>query len=181
MPLLTLCFALVFLGTSNSQPDADPQGKMEMRQQATSSVDSLWQIYCNENYHYCIEYPARFLAMQPESDLGDGCIFLDNSGNEVLRIFGRNNSDPDLGKINTLKEQLKADTLSFLKEKPGAKIVYHKVADRFSVYSGVWKGKIYYRKTVIAGKDLAFAYFQYPEADKAQYDGMLTRMAASFH
>jgi hypothetical protein len=146
---------------------------------AAPPEDTAWSTYCNSRYGYCIDYPPQLFLVQPEAPAGDGCIFLDKKGNEVLRVFGRNNSDPDLHHY-TVAEQLKEDTLSFLKDR-GARVVYRKAARRFSVFSGIRQGTIHYRKTIIVDKDLAFVVFQYPEADKKIYDAVIARMGASFH
>lgn len=181
VPLLAL--ALLFTACKYRSKDVvklSPETQAVLQKDDPFAADTAWAVYNNKHYGYAVSYPSGLLDIQPEADLGDGCIFLDKKGNELLRVFGRNNSDPDLNRIYTLREQWAEDTVAFLKE-PGAAIAYRKVSNTFSVFSGTRAGKIYYQKTIKAGKDLAFALFQYPVAEKEQYDAVVTRMVASFH
>lgn len=178
--LALLLHACKYPGKDAPAVKLSPEAQALLQKDDPFAADTTWSVYRNDRYGYTISYPGTLFDAQPEADLGDGCLFLDKKGNELLRVFGRNNSDPDLGKIYTLREQWAEDTLAFGKES-GAVITYRKDNNTFSVFSGTRGGKIYYRKTIKAGNDLAFALFQYPASEKAKYDVVIARMAASFH
>lgn len=134
--------------------------------------------YCNDLYSYCIAYPKDILTPQPESDLKDGRIFTDSKGAEVLRVFGRNNADPDFGK-KTLAKQYQIDLDNFLKEHPGAVLTYEKLSREYFVISGTAAGKVYYRKAISNGTNFAYIMLQYDEKDKKRYDKVAENLSQS--
>lgn len=132
--------------------------------------------YCNVRFGYCVDYP-NFLNPQPESSNGDGRIFFNEKGDEVLRVFGRFNLDAE-GETISLERQYKTDIEDNLTKKNI--IIYKKLGKTFFVISGYRNGKIFYQKTILKNGAFAFAFLQYPTNDKEIYDKVSTEIFKSF-
>lgn len=132
--------------------------------------------YCNVRFDYCLDYP-KFLNPQPESANGDGRIFNNEKGEEVLRVFGRFNLDAE-GKTISLERQYNTDITDNLKKKNN--ITYKKLGKTFFVISGFRNGKIFYQKTIFKNDAFSFAILQYPTNDKEIYDKVSTEIFKTF-
>lgn len=132
--------------------------------------------YCNARFEYCIAYPD-FLHPQPESQNGDGRIFNNKNGKEVLRVFGRLNLDEE-GDIISLEKQYKTD-IQENKNKNNI-ITYKKLGKTFFVISGYRNGKISYQKTIFKKDAFAFAILEYSEKEKSVYNKVSTQLFNSF-
>ena len=132
--------------------------------------------YCNARFEYCLDYP-NFLSPQPESPNGDGRIFINKKGEEVLRVFGRLNLDAE-GEIISLEQQYKIDIQDNLKK--NNVVTYKKLGETFFVISGYRNGKIFYQKTILKNDAFAFAILQYHKDEKAIYDKVSTEIFKSF-
>ena len=150
---------------------------------SASKVDTeiSFDKYCNARYSYCIDYPKAVIFPQPESQNGDGRVFKNKKAEEVLRVFGRNNSDPDFGHISL--EQQYNDDLQGVDEENGNNdrvITYQKLGKTFFVISGYNKGKIFYQKTILKDGAFAYAILQYDENYKVTFDKVSERIFKSF-
>lgn len=132
--------------------------------------------YCNARFSYCLDYPD-FLKAQPESPNGDGQIFINKKGDEVLRVFGRLNLDAE-GEIISLEQQFKTDIKDNLKKKNV--ITYKKLGETFFVISGYRNGKIFYQKTILKNDAFAFAILEYSKDEKIIYDKVSTEIFKTF-
>lgn len=132
--------------------------------------------YCNVRFGYCVDYP-NFLSPQPESQNGDGRIFINEKGEEVLRVFGRFNLDAE-GETISLERQYNSDIKDILKKKNI--ITYKKLGKTFFVISGYRNGKIFYQKTILKKDAFAFAILQYSKDEKIIYDKVSTEIFKSF-
>lgn len=132
--------------------------------------------YCNARFGYCVDYPD-FLKAQKESPNGDGKIFINKRGEEVLRVFGRLNLDSE-GETISLERQYKMDVQNHLKKKNV--ITYKKLGKTFFVISGYRNGKVFYQKTILKSDAFAFAILQYPTNDKEIHDKVSTKIFKTF-
>jgi hypothetical protein len=140
--------------------------------------DFTFATYCNARFRYCVDYPKELLFPQRESENGDGRIFNDKNGQEVLRVFGRNNSDPDFGNIS-LKKQFSDDVKDANRNKD-TKITYQKLGKSFFVISGTRNSKVFYQKTIVKEDAFAYAILQYDQSEKQIYDKLSERIFESF-
>ena len=125
--------------------------------------------YCNARFGYCIDYP-KTLYPEKESANGDGCVFINEKEEEILRVYGKNNLD------HTLQKQFRED----LKESQSdATITYRKQGKNFFVISGQKEGKIFYQKTIQKGNVFIYAVIEYNQNDKESYDKLSERIFAS--
>lgn len=131
--------------------------------------------YCNARFDYCLDYP-KFLVAQPESENGDGRIFKDKNGVEVLRVFGRLNLDQE-GETISLEKQYHSDIQDYKAQT--SIITYKKLGKTFFVLSGYRNGKIFYQKTILKKDAFAFAILQYSKSEKAIYDKVSTEVFKS--
>lgn len=137
--------------------------------------------YCNPRFGYCVDYPSELIYPQPESENGDGRIFKNKNGEEILRVYGTNNSDPDFGHISL--EQQYNDDLHGAEEENGNNdrvITYQKLGKTFFVISGFKKGKVFYQKTILRDDAFGYAILQYDEDEKATFDKVSDRIFKSF-
>ena len=143
--------------------------------------DIKFNKYCNPRFGYCVDYPGELIYPQPESENGDGKIFKNRKGEEILRVYGTNNSDPEFGNIS-LEQQYNND-LHETDEENGNNdqvITYQKLGKTFFVISGLKKGKIFYQKTIHKDDSFAYAILQYDDGEKATFDKVSKRIFTSF-
>lgn len=69
--------------------------------------------YCNARFGFCLDNPRNLVA-QPESDNGDGRIYVDSTGNELIRISAIADVDGQ-GIKSYYEESLKLDQSHFSK------------------------------------------------------------------
>ena len=146
---------------------------------ATSNVVTEAQnddSYCNARFGYCLDYP-NFLNPQPESQNGDGRIFINKKGEEVLRVFGRLNLDAE-GETISMEKQYKTDILDNTNK--NSVITYKKLSKTYFVLSGYRNGKIFYQKTILKNDAFAFAILEYPKYEQEIYSKVSTQIFKSF-
>ena len=182
-----LSITLLTLVACNSTPNNQTTQKNNPQ---TDSIATQIQIvdnsinfdtYCNARFAYCIEYPKGIIYPQPESQNGDGRVFKNKQGEEVLTVFGRLNADPDGGTIS-LEQQYDDDLHGALEENVNKDrvITYQKLGKTFFVISGYKKGKIFYQKTLLKEDAFAYAILEYSENEKEVFDKVSERLFKSF-
>jgi len=137
--------------------------------------------YCNARFGYCIDYPIGIIYPQPESYNGDGRVFKNKQGEDILTVWGRNNSDPDFGHI-LIEQQFNNDLHGGEVEGDSKDLVitYKKLGKSFFVISGFSKGKIFYQKTIVKGDAYVFAILEYDESEKRTFDKVSEHIFKSF-
>jgi hypothetical protein len=137
-------------------------------------------VYCNGRFGYCIDYPKGILFPQPESQNGDGRVFKDKAGEEVLSVFGRI-PDGDDGNPISLEQQYDID-IHGGEEPEGSKftLTYQKLSKSFFVISGYANGKIFYQKTILKDGNFAYAILKYDESQKSRFDDFSEKLFRSF-
>ena len=105
--------------------------------------------YFNGRFGYCIDYPNVLLKPQPEAQNGDGRIFTDKKGKEILRVYGARNYDIESNNsiplIKLYESELNGDLFH---EHPNRIITYSFIGKKFYVISGTENGNIFYQKTI---------------------------------
>lgn len=187
MNKILLTAALVTLLACNSTPSNQNTQTENQQTLPTSTQEPVvdnsikFDTYCNGRYGYCIDYPSAVVYPQPESYNGDGRVFKNKKGEDVLTVFGRMNASADGGTISL--EQQFDDDLHSVDEENGNKdrvITYQKLGKTFFVISGYKKGKIFYQKTILKGDSFAYAILQYDESEKDVFDKVSDRIFKSF-
>lgn len=141
----------------------------------SSSAQQKYRFYSNARYAYEIVYPADLMTGQGEPDAGDGQVFQTKDKMAKLYVWGQYNA-----LRSTLAEEFGID------QRKRKKIVYKALLSDGYVLSHIEKGKIYYAKTILRGKDgdeaATYATFilEYPESQKAKFDPIVNRIAKSF-
>lgn len=133
--------------------------------------------YCNPRFGYCIDYPKDMFYPQPESQNGDGRIFLNKNKAEVLIVYGTMCITPE-GNDKSLREQLEDDIQNIISEK--GKLTYKKIGINFYVLSGYKNDKIFYQKTILKEDVFACAILQYNETEKNDYNIIAKLIFESF-
>jgi len=175
--LLLILLPVLACNTSNTPP---------IQAQATQAAEIIsapenskisYNTYCNARFGFCVEYPGDLLYPQPESDNGDGRIFKNKQGDEILRASGIYNLGPDGEHIPI--EDVYTETLDMFRDKT---ITYSKCRSNFFVITGYDNGTVFYQKSILRdhGEILATALLHYPEKDRKIYDLVSRRVFKTF-
>jgi len=180
----TILFLSLFsCGSRPSTPSLLRKAQTQDTNQETHTIKvdtSLsYDTYCNSRFEYCIDYPKDIIYPQPESANGDGRIFIDKQGQEILRVFGRNNSDPDFGNI-TLEQQFHTDLHDIEKQTDHQIITYQKLGKNFFIISGYNNDRFFYQKTILKKGAFGYAMLQDEKSDKVTFDKISERIFKSF-
>ena len=134
----------------------------------TLFAQEKWTKYENARFGYSIAYPSDLLTPQGEADNGDGQVF--KSDKAEMRVYGSN-----LLLSKTLSKEFDAVV------KQHENVAYKLLRKNFFVVSGTNEKRIFYQKT-IAKPNGAFVtfYIEYAADERAEFDKIVTKIAASF-
>lgn len=171
--LLAACESEQHVGETKATETAE-----QPHHEAVAAKDSIhYGSYCNQRYHFCIDYPKDYLIPQGESGSEDGQAFKSADGADRLLAYRdlRDNMDPDV-KFNiktTYEEDLKDENIK--------EVTYKKLGRDFYVISGYnKKGQIFYQKSMISDGQLMTCLLEYREADKALFAKISEHVFHSF-
>lgn len=139
------------------------------------AVADSYETYHNERYDYSIEYPKDVLYPQGEADNGDGQIFLSKDARAQLSVYAHFNALEQ-----TIEEAYREQSRGGQPDDPNKVVTYKVLKDDWFVVSGYREGKVFYQKTILRDDIFKTMLFTYDEAEKAVYDGITKRLAASF-
>ncbi len=129
-----------------------------------------WQTYVNERFGATADVPAGWQAGEPPAN-GDGLRFTSPDGSASVAVFG------SLQTFDTIDETIA------IYETPdeGETITYKHRGDRDLVVSGTRDGRIFYRRWILScgGTVWNGVSIEYPAAEKAAYDPVVTHIAHS--
>lgn len=181
MKVKSIIFAFPILLLSCGQTsDSKSTTTVGNTQKNNNKSGILFEKYCNERFDYCVDFPKELIFPQPESYNGDGRVFKNKQGEDILTVFGRNNSDPDGGNIS-LEQQYEDDSRDILNEYKGKQVVtYQKLGNNFFVLSGYRNGKIFYQKTILKSDAFAYAILEYSEDESDVYKPIAENILKSF-
>ena len=128
--------------------------------------------YGNARYGYDVVYPSALLKAGQEADTGDGLVFVPNTGNADVRVWGEFNVNDDspaaiLG--FDLAHNCAKDNVSYQVSKPSL-IAYSCLSPR---------GRIVYAKTVVRGETMATVRFEYDPGEQERWSPVIKQMANS--
>ena len=123
--------------------------------------------YCNARFGFCIEYPVHF-GMEPAPANDDGRAFDDGEGLRMT-VSGINNVMDGTLKSERHSQEQHFDSIS-----------YRAAGSNWYVLSGYKGNKIIYLKTFVGRGSSNHLHISYPARLKAEYEGVVTRMARSF-
>jgi len=141
-----------------------------------SHLSNDYKTYCNSRFGYCIDYPT-FLTPNPESENGDGRVFVNKENAKVLTVYGRLNQDAD-GNPISLKMQYSLDIQNLTSSR--TKITYKKLGKDFYVVSGERNKKIFYQKMIIKNDAYCYSILEYNKLAKGIYDSVSVSIFKSF-
>lgn len=132
-----------------------------------------WQTYANARFGFSTCYPAALLKPLPESDNGDGRVFV-GVRKSALRVYGRNNA---LERTQAEDYAAEQDRIA----KAGAKISYKAAGKGWYVISGSYDGLIFYTKTyAVHGDQFNTFELTYPASDAKSWNAIVTRVNRCF-
>lgn len=144
---MKIIYFIQFLIIGHAQPTA----KIVNGEPVTFLVQQEQNQYCNARFDYCIDYPSS-LTPRPESENGDGRIFVNQKGIECLRVWGSLNGDAE-GNPQSLEEKL--NEMKAAKKSEGYSITYQSLNKNYFILTGKKQDKLFYQKTIL--KEDAFA------------------------
>lgn len=118
--------------------------------------------YKNDRFRFSVTVPSDFVA-QPDPENGDGRSYK-RGGATIMAYAGYCGSFDEV--------------LAFGGNSATDTYVTHK--DNWAVWSGVEDGLVYYKKTVFQNERAYSVYFQYPESEKAEFDGIIKSVLDSW-
>ena len=136
---------------------------------AAAATDERWSTYGNARFGVFADYPSSLFTVEdapPEN--GDGQSFRTADGSAELAVYGSYNID------NETPEDYVANRVDL------AGVSYKKIGRDFYVISGTRDASIFYRRCNFPNRDvIACFHISYPEAEKAKWDAIVTRIARS--
>ena len=175
---LASCQASPVSGDETDVPNDSSAGYASVSNARADKIE--YGKYCNGRFGYCVEYPKAVMYPQPESENGDGRVFKNKNGDEVLRVFGRIPEDVDGAPIS-LEQQYDLD-IQGGEEPEGSRftLTYQKLGKDFFVLSGYSNGTVFYQKTIMKNGNFAYAILRYDEAQKEQFAAFSEKLFRSF-
>jgi hypothetical protein len=143
--------------------------------------------YCNARFGYCVDYPSKIAIPHPESENGDGRIFTNKKGEEILRVWGRLSVKAPGDGFYSLKEQYQNDIHDIISQK--GVITYRKFNKKYFVLSGyayfetannhkVWKA--FYQKTFKKHHTFCYAVLQYDTHAQRMFNTLSNKVYTTF-
>ncbi len=132
-----------------------------------------WAVYLNPRFGTRIDYPVGLFHALPPPDNGDGLSFATADGSARFLVFGQFNIDDLDARAMMARDR---DWGNY------DKVTYQSAGNGWYVLSGYSGSDIFYRKAVIDAAAGVVHVFEitYPQADRARFDPVVTRMAKSF-
>jgi len=128
--------------------------------------------YVNVRYGYSVNFPTGLLVAEPESDAGDGRAFHARRGSAKAAVWGA-------WKLDDL-DQRPSTIAAEAEQECGGPAAYKVVKPTMAAVSCVTKkGDVLYRKTLLKGDQIVSLQMTYPAAERATWDPVLQRVAAS--
>ncbi len=129
-----------------------------------------WKTYVNERFGTSADVPADWQAGEPPAN-GDGLKFTSPDGTASIAVFG------SLQTFDTIAEAMAIYEMP----QDGETITYRHRDKRALVVSGTRDGTIFYRRWILSCGDTVWngVSIEYPAADKAAYDALVTHVAHS--
>ncbi len=183
---LYLFSLFVALGCGNKQPtEQNIPKEVNQKNDSKSNITPVRNdVYCNARFGYCIDYPGGKLFPQPESENGDGRIFVASDSNEIIRVYGffMWNPEDQRANVDQLKDLFNRDLKDADDENPDDKlrVTYKKLGKDFFVISGFKRGKVYYQKTIVNKDAFANLIIRYEPKDSLLYNKVADITSRSF-
>ena len=138
--------------------------------------------YCNERFNYCIGYPLFLMFPLPESGNGDGRVFTDKHGREVLRVFGKLIPYENMRPVS-LKQQYEQDLQQILDDDVTGtlQITTKEVSPDFYIIAGTAGERIFYQKTIQKEHSFAYMILHYGTEEKDTFDKLSGKIIQSFN
>jgi len=162
--LVALCLLLGAAGCSES---STPTERPTPPAPPTESPDSpSFEVYRNGRFGYSVKYPTECIP-QPESQNGDGRVFLCPNGAE-LRVWGSWGGLHDNAASAFKAEKASRGNVTYELQK----------ADWF-VISGIQDKQVYYEKQFVTENGVSAMQLRYPQSQKGQFDPLTTTISRS--
>ena len=133
---------------------------------------SGWSVFSDPQYGTRVEYPSLFSVSDGGPQLGTGQRFVTPDGRAEIEIYSLPNSAHYTPRTY-LAAKMKIDP---------ATLHYKRVSARFFALSAAREGKIYYTRCNFSngsGGMIHCVYLGYPQSEKSQWDGIVTRVSYS--
>lgn len=112
----------------------------------SNQASSQNEIYCNDRFNFCLQFPSDILSESISSTNGDGMTLTSENGNLIVKVSGIYNP-----LNNSMEEELMLFKQYLANEKPGFSIYSSQLEpDQFSISAASAKEACFY-KTVSAG------------------------------
>ena len=132
----------------------------------------VYDVYQNERFNFCINYPKDFLFPQPPPENGDGLQFQTKFGDgEMVASAGYAHDQTISDFYLVAVEDAK---------KHNHIITYQLLRDNWYVLSGTTGGKIFYHKAVLKDEVLHSLRFEYVDSQSEKFDVVIKDISIQF-
>jgi hypothetical protein len=136
--------------------------------ECAAAQSTVWRTYVVAETGAKVDVPVTIFSNDAgELDGGSGRRFLTSDGRANLTVQSIPNTEND------------SPAVFLAKKNPPARIIYKRVTSRFFVASSVLNGKIWYNRCNRAAGYMLCVLINYPQAEKRQWDGVVTRISNS--
>ncbi len=139
---------------------------------AAAPAAAQYKAYVNDRFGTTADVPADWKADPPPAN-NDGLRFNSPDGRASITVYG------SLNNADTVEDAMK----EYETPGEGETITYRHRERRAIVVSGTRGDTIFYARHVLSCRDLIWnsVHIEYPAADKAAYDALVTHVARSLH
>ena len=136
---------------------------------ASTTAAERFGRYHNDRFAFSVDIPADWRA-DPPPENGDGLSFRQPSGQGLISAFAR-----------LAQGSFAIEARDAFAERDLEAITFKRAGKDWVAVSGLRLGAIYYRRGVLGcgGEVWSEVDIEYPEAEKANYDALVTHVAAS--
>lgn len=140
---------------------------------AQDQTDS-WRTYTNERYGFRLLIPSRALALEKQSDEGDGLVFASKDGETRLLVGALKNAEARTP--SSYQDYIAQQSYS------AYDITYRRNGGSWFVLSGEGNGKIFYEKVMFSCSGTLISSFAmiYPTGQRKAFDPIVERVEDSF-
>jgi hypothetical protein len=140
----------------------------------------LQETYCNTRFTYCVNYPVLLMFPLPEAANGDGRIFNNKDGREVMRVFARP-LPPSYKDWLTIKRVMEHDLQQLNDENTSGQLSITEKQSYQSHYviRGTTAARYFHQKALLTASSIVYVILQYDPAERPVFEPVADSLLSS--
>jgi hypothetical protein len=141
---------------------------------AAQDQGDSWRKYTNDRLGFSLVIPSRVLAMEKQSEAGDGLVFVSKDGETRLLVGALKNADARTAR--SYQDYIARQSYA------NYDITYRRGGDSWFVLSGEGNGKTFYEKVMFScsGRLISSFAMIYPAEQRRTFDPIVEKIEDSF-